>query len=178
MSALVLSFNDLRHLFIVFHKLNLTRISSLSQNLKFTQSMHDASKFKVLLPELFNYLSKIENFQSHSQNKIYLHHKYYNNLNESLRPPRPNFGLHLFLMGFHLEFSLFWVSWSFDISDLDNLRRGSGIFFQKSHFLNQCVPTKKMRYVTAFWSTISLNLSTDEVWNKKIGFNVYFFGSK
>ena len=59
-------------MFIVFHKLNLTRISSLSQNLKFTQSMHDASKFKVLLPELFNYLSNIENFQSHCQNRLTL----------------------------------------------------------------------------------------------------------
>ena len=71
---------------------------------------------------------------------------------------RPNFGFHLIFMSFHLEFSLFWVSRSFDLGDL---RRGSGIFFK-----NQCVPTKKMRCVTALWSTFSLNLSIEEVCNE------------
>ena len=50
------------------------------------------------------------------------------------RSRRPNFGFRLFLMGFHLEFSLFWVSRSFDLSDLGDLRRGSGIFFKNYIF--------------------------------------------
>ena len=79
-----------------------------------------------------------------------------------LRSWRPNFGFHLFSMGFHLEFLFFWVSRSFDLSDLGDLRRGSGIFFQKLHFWNQCIPTK-MRYVTVSWSKFSLNLSKTEV---------------
>ena len=37
---------------------------------------------------------------------------------------RKNFGFHLFLMSFHLEFSPFWVSRLFDLSDLGDLRRG------------------------------------------------------
>ena len=65
------------------------------------------------------------------------------------RSRRPNFGFHLFLMSFHLEFLLFRDSRLFDLGDLGNLRRGSG------NFWNQCVPMKKMRYVT-----FSLNLST------------------
>ena len=36
-------------------------------------------------------------------------------------------------MTFHLEFSLFWRS--FDLGDLSDLRRGSGIFFSKVTFL-------------------------------------------
>ena len=46
------------------------------------------------------------------------------------RSRRPNFGFHLFLMGFHLEFLLFLVSRLFDLSDLGDLRRGSGNFFK------------------------------------------------
>ena len=77
------------------------------------------------------------------------------------RSLRPNFGFHLFLMGFHLEFSLFWVSRSFDLSDL---RRGSGNFFKNYIFEISAFQQKKMRYVTASWSKFSLNLSTEEVW--------------
>ena len=53
-------------------------------------------------------------------------------------------------------------------------QKGLREFFQKLHFWNQCVPTKKMRYVTASWSKFSLNLFTEEVcfklpfWKKKI----------
>ena len=43
-------------------------------------------------------------------------------------------------------------------------QKGLREFFQKLHFWNQCVPTKKMRYVTALWSKFSLNLFTEEVW--------------
>ena len=43
-------------------------------------------------------------------------------------------------------------------------QKGLREFFQKLHFWNQCVPTKKMRYVTASWSKFSLNLLTEEVW--------------
>ena len=46
------------------------------------------------------------------------------------RSRRPNFGFHLFLISFHLEFSLFWVSRSSDLSDLGDLRRGSENFFK------------------------------------------------
>ena len=49
-----------------------------------------------------------------------------------LRSQRPNYGFHLLLIGFHLEFSLFWVSRSFDISNLGDLRRGSKNTFLKS----------------------------------------------
>jgi hypothetical protein len=45
-----------------------------------------------------------------------------------LRLLRPNFGFHLLFTSFHLEFSAFCVSRSFDLSDLGDLRRGSGIF--------------------------------------------------
>ena len=50
------------------------------------------------------------------------------------RSPGPNFGFHLFLIGFHLEFSLFWISRSFDLNDLGDLRRGSGNFFKNYIF--------------------------------------------
>ena len=73
-----------------------------------------------------------------------------------LRLWRPNFGFHLFFMSFHLEFSLFWVSRLFDLSNLGNLKK-------KLHLWNQCLPMK-MRYVTAFLSKFSLNLSTEEGW--------------
>jgi len=42
-------------------------------------------------------------------------------------------------------------------------QKGPREFFQKLHFRNQCVPTKKMRYVTALSEKFSLNLSTEEV---------------
>ena len=51
------------------------------------------------------------------------------------------FGFHLIFMSFHLEFSLFWVSRSFDLGNLGDLRRGSGNFFNnsflKSEFSNE-----------------------------------------
>jgi hypothetical protein len=43
-------------------------------------------------------------------------------------------------------------------------QKGLREFFQKVHFWNQCVPTKKMRYIAASWSKFSLNLFTEEVW--------------
>ena len=67
-------------------------------------------------------------------------------------------------ISFHLEFSLFWVSWSYDLGDLSDLKRGQGIFFQKLHFWNLHISRKKMRHVSAFSSKCSLNLSTEEVW--------------
>ena len=79
------------------------------------------------------------------------------------RSRRPNFGFHLFLMSFHLEFSFFL---GFEVIWPQQPRRpqkGLREFFQKLHFWNQCVPRKKMRCVTAFWSKFSLNLSTEEV---------------
>ena len=45
-----------------------------------------------------------------------------------------NFGFHLILRSFHLEFSLFWVSRSFDLGDLGDLRRSSGNFFKNYIF--------------------------------------------
>ena len=50
------------------------------------------------------------------------------------RLPRPNFGFHLVLTGFDLEFSLFWVSRSFDLSNLGDLRRGPVNFFKNYIF--------------------------------------------
>ena len=50
------------------------------------------------------------------------------------RSLRPNFGFHLVLTGFDLEFSSFWVSRSFDLSDLGDLRRGSVNFFKNYIF--------------------------------------------
>ena len=50
------------------------------------------------------------------------------------RSPRPNFGFHLVLTGFDLEFSLFWVSRSFDLSDLGDLRRGPVNFLKNYIF--------------------------------------------
>ena len=50
------------------------------------------------------------------------------------RSLRPNFGFHLVLTSFDLEFSLFWVSRSFDLSDLGDLRRGSVNFFKNYIF--------------------------------------------
>ena len=44
-------------------------------------------------------------------------------------------------------------------------QKGLREFFQKLHFWNQGIPTKKMRYVTASWSKFSLNISTEEVWH-------------
>ena len=46
------------------------------------------------------------------------------------RLPRPNFGYHLVLTGFDLEFSSFWVTRSFDLSNLGNLRGGPVNFFK------------------------------------------------
>ena len=61
------------------------------------------------------------------------------------RSRRPNFGFHLFLLSFHLEFLLFWVSRSFDLSDLGDLRRNSGNFFtyidEKKFFLHTLIKT-------------------------------------
>ena len=57
---------------------------------------------------------------------------------------------------------LFWVLRSFDLSDLVDLRRGSGNFFKK-YIFEISASTKKMRYVTASWSNFSLNLLTEEV---------------
>ena len=44
-------------------------------------------------------------------------------------------------------------------------QKGLREFFQKLHFWNQCIPRKKIRYVIASWSTFSLNLFSEEVWN-------------
>ena len=51
-----------------------------------------------------------------------------------LRSPRPNFGFHLVVSSFHLEFLSFWVSRSFDLGDLGVLRMGSGDFFKNYIF--------------------------------------------
>ena len=41
-------------------------------------------------------------------------------------------------------------------------QKGLREFFQKVHFWNQCVPTKKMRYVTALWSKRASLLGNEE----------------
>ena len=58
----------------------------------------------------------------------------------------------------------------FGLSDLENdlltsaSSEGAQVIFQKLHFWNQCIATKKMRHVIIFWSKFSLNISTEEVW--------------
>ena len=47
-----------------------------------------------------------------------------------------------------LSFEVIWPQWP------RRPQKGLREFFQKLHFWNQCVPTKKMRYVTALWSKI------------------------
>ena len=40
------------------------------------------------------------------------------------RSQRPNFGFHLVITSFYLEFSLFWILRLFDLSDLNDLGKG------------------------------------------------------
>ena len=47
------------------------------------------------------------------------------------RPPRPNFGFHLVLTSFHLEFLSFWILRLFDLSNLSVLENGT-----RKHFEN------------------------------------------
>ena len=70
--------------------------------------------------------------------------------------PRPNFGFHLVFTSFHLELSLYWVSRSFDLGDLNYLRRGSGNFFKSYIFEISTF------HVSAFPSNFLLNPSTEE----------------
>ena len=46
------------------------------------------------------------------------------------RSLRPNFGFHLVLTSFHLEFSSFWISRLFDLGDLSVLKNGSLKYFE------------------------------------------------
>ena len=50
------------------------------------------------------------------------------------RSPRPNFGFHLVFTSFHLEFSSFWISRSFDLGDLGVLRMGPVNVFKNNIF--------------------------------------------
>ena len=51
-----------------------------------------------------------------------------------LRSLRPNFGFHLVLTNFHLEFSSFWIWRLFDLGNLSVLRRSPGNFFKNNIF--------------------------------------------
>jgi hypothetical protein len=55
-----------------------------------------------------------------------------------------------------LGFEVVWPRWP------RRPRRGVREIFQKLHFWNQCIPTKKMSYVPSLRSTFSLNLSIEE----------------
>ena len=46
------------------------------------------------------------------------------------RSSRPNFGFHLVLTRFHLEFLSFWISRLFDLGDLSVLKNGSLKYFE------------------------------------------------
>ena len=46
------------------------------------------------------------------------------------RSLRPNFGFHLVLTSFHLEFSSFWISMLLDLGDLSVLENGSLKYFE------------------------------------------------
>ena len=104
-----------------------------------TRKLSNISFFSVLFPDLENVFF----------GKIHWAHPFRGRQGQEaiLRLWRPNFGFHLFFMSFHLEFSLFWVSRLFDLSNLGNLKK-------KLHLWNQCLPMK-MRYVTAFLSKFS-----------------------
>ena len=81
------------------------------------------------------------------------------------RSRRRNFGFHLGILN-EFPFRIF-IILSFEVvwpQRPQRPQKGLREFFQKLHFWNQCVPTKKMRYVTALWSKFSLNLFTEEVW--------------
>ena len=65
-------------------------------------------------------------------------------------------------MSFHLELSLFGFRGSLP-QQLGRPQNGQRDFFQKLHFEINVFQQKKIRCVTAFWSTFSLNLSIEEV---------------
>ena len=46
------------------------------------------------------------------------------------RSLRPNFGFHLVLTSFHLEFLSFWISRLFDLGDLHDLENGPSLHFK------------------------------------------------
>ena len=79
-----------------------------------------------------------------------------------------NFGLHLLKLHFLLVKTPFEWPWRMQSKKLNlrYLRRGFWIFL-KNMFLNYyyVVPMKKIRYVTAFLSKFSLNVSIEEVWH-------------
>ena len=91
---------------------------------------------------------------------------------KSLRTFRGSWGQEVIL---EVGEAKFWNSSNFHRFSLEDLsfevvwhrrprrpQKGPREFFQKLQFRNQWVPTKKMRFVTAFWSMFSLNLS---LWN-------------
>ena len=59
------------------------------------------------------------------------------------RSLRPNFGFHLVFTSFHLEFSSFLVSRSFDLGDLSDLENGSAKYFKNCikllHFFQRLI---------------------------------------
>ena len=54
------------------------------------------------------------------------------------RSPRPNFGFHLFLMGFHLEFSLFCVWGRLTSATLATSEGAQGIFSKITFLISVC----------------------------------------
>jgi hypothetical protein len=133
------------------------RTQLTSNNFKsLTRNLSYSSFFSVLCPDLKNeFFGKI-----HWDPSEILEVK-----RPFSRSWRPNFGFCLFIMGFHLEFSLFWVSRSFDLSNLSDLKRGSGNFFK--NYIFEISAFQQKIWVTASWSKISLNLSTEEVWEAR-----------
>ena len=63
-----------------------------------------------------------------------------------------------------VEVKTFLLGSGHTVFDLGDLRRGSGKFFKNYIFESSAFQQKRMKYVTAFWSRLSLNLSTEEVW--------------
>ena len=64
-----------------------------------------------------------------------------------LRSPRPNFGFHLVLTSFHLEFSSFWISRLFDLGDLHDLKNGPSLHFKNVIFEKIPLPLSEVAEV-------------------------------
>ena len=71
---------------------------------------------------------------------------------------RPHFWFHLVFTSFLLEFLYFWVSRSFDLGNLSDLR---DFFFSKTTFLKSVHSKEKDK---TFSSKFSLSLSKEEMW--------------
>ena len=78
------------------------------------------------------------------------------------RSQRPNFGFHLVFTSFHLEFSAFWISRSFDLGDLGILGMGPVNVFKNYIFEISAFQGKRWGMSQLSRRNFQLNLSTEE----------------